>query len=327
MRRTFTFKSFNETDIHGVHWYHQKSQPASLMVVAHGMMETIQRYHEMAEYLVAKDIFVYGHDHRGHGKTAGDQEHLGDLGENGWIKTREDLKRVVKLARHDYPGVPIFFLGHSMGSFLVRDLLHQHLMEAAGTVKKGKRYAPREGWTPRGVVLSGTGKPSPAALTLGKWIAGMEMKWKGPLHRSKRLYDLTFGKYNKRIDDPRTYFDWLSRDETLVEKYMQDPYCGQVHTSRFYNDFFHHLKRILYKENHIKASGLSMLLVSGQEDPVGDYGEAVVKTSDFYEARGFSITTKIYPGGRHEMFNETNKTAVYEDLVRWINQCQTGPNA
>lgn len=327
MRRTFTFKSFNETDIHGVHWYHQKSMPESLLVVAHGMMETIERYHEMAEYLLTRDIFVYGHDHRGHGKTAGDQEHLGDLGENGWIKAREDLKRVVNLARQDYPGVPVFLLGHSMGSFLVRDLLHQHLLEAAGTVKKGKRYAPRARWAPRGVVLSGTGKPSLAVLTLGKWIAGMEMKWKRPLHRSKRLYDLTFGKYNKRIDDPRTYFDWLSRDETLVEKYIRDPLCGQVHTSRFYKEFFHHLKRILYQESHFEASGFPILLVSGQEDPVGDYGEAVVTTSEFYRERGCNITTKIYPGGRHEMFNETNKTAVYEDLVRWINQCQTGPNA
>lgn len=327
MRRTFAFQSFHETEIQGIHWYHHNSLPASVLVIAHGMMETIERYHDMAEYLLTRDIFVYGHDHRGHGKTAGEQNRLGDLGENGWIKAREDLKRVVKLARHDYPGVPVFLLGHSMGSFLVRDMLHQHLMEASGSVKKGKRYAPREGWTPRGVILSGTGKPSSAELTLGKWIAGMEMKWKGPLHRSNRLYDLTFEKYNKRIDDPRTYFDWLSRDDVLVEKYIQDPYCGQVHTSRFYNDFFHHLKRILYQENHIKAFGLPMLLISGEEDPVGNYGEAVTTISEFYGERGCNITLKLYPGGRHEMFNEINRISVYEDLVRWINQCQTGHKA
>lgn len=327
MIRTFTFQSFNETEIQGIHWYHQKSAPESLLVVAHGMMETIERYHEMAEYLITGGIFVYGHDHRGHGKTAGDLEQLGDLGENGWIKAREDLKRVIKLAQHDYPGVPIFLLGHSMGSFLVRDLLHQRLMETAGKVRKGKRYAPREGWLPQGVILSGTGYPSTAALKLGEWIAGMEMKWNGPLHRSERLYALTFGKYNRRIDDPRTYFDWLSRDEALVEKYIKDPTCGRVHTSRFYKDFFHHLHRILYKEGHIKASAMPILFISGQEDPVGDYGTGVGKTSEFYMDRGFDITTKLYPEGRHEMFNEVNRKSVYEDIVKWINQCQTVPKA
>lgn len=327
VRKIFSFQSFNEVEIKGIHWYRQDCTPKALVIVAHGMMETMERYDEMATYFLGREIFFYGHDQRGHGKTAGNLDQLGDLGENGWVKAREDVKRVIRLARQDYPNVPLFLLGHSMGSFLTRDLVHQLLMETDGTVRKGKRYAPREEWLPTGVILSGTGHPSPIALKLGKWIAGMEMKWKGPLHPSKRLYHLSFDRYNKHIDQPSTYFDWLSCDEEMVGKYMKDPYCGQVHTSRFYWEFFHHLHRILYKEEDIKGISLPMYLLSGEEDPVGDYGEAVVKTEAFYKEKGFHTTMKLYPGGRHEMLNEVNRGAVYDNILQWIGQCQMGPKA
>lgn len=325
MKKTFVFQSFKETEIKGIHWYRQDCSPKALVIVAHGMMDTIERYQEMATSFLAREIFVYGHDQRGHGKTAGNLDQLGDLGENGWMKAREDLKRVVWLGQQEYPNAPIFLLGHSMGSFLTRDLVHQLMMETAGKTRKGKRYAPRETWLPNGVILSGTGYPSPIVLKAGKWIAGMEMKWKGPLHRSKNLHHLSFGRYNKRIKHPRTFFDWLTRDEEIVDRYIHDPYCGQVHTSRFYYDFFHHLQRILYQEDHIQAPALPMLLISGEEDPVGDYGEAVVKTKEFYQDKGFDTTMKLYPGGRHEMLNEVNRASVYADIIQWMNQCQTGP--
>jgi len=314
VRKTFVFQSFKELEVKGIHWYRQDCIPKALVIAAHGMMDTIERYDEMATYFLDSNIFVYGHDQRGHGKTAGNLDQLGDLGENGWIKAREDLKRVVRLAQHDYPNTPLFLLGHSMGSFLTRDLVHQLLMESTQ-------------WLPTGVILSGTGYPSPVVLKVGKWIAGLEMKWKGPLHRSKRLYHLSFDKYNKRIEHPLTYYDWLSRDEEVVERYIQDPYCGQVHTSRFFYDFFRHLHRVLYQEEHIKAHSLPMFLVSGKEDPVGDYGEDVVKTETFYKDKGFHTTMKLYPGGRHEMLNEVNRTSVYDDILLWIDQCQTGPEA
>lgn len=333
MKKPLEFDSFGEVSIKGFHWGHEQINPRGILVIAHGMAEYIDRYEALARFMTGKGIFVYGHSHRGHGQTAGSIDALGDLGENGWIKTREDLRQTVLTAHREYPGLPVFLLGHSMGSFLVRDLIETLEVTRYHRSTRGKRFSgiPDE-INICGAVLSGTGYPDPWTLRLGKWIASLEMKVRGPLYPSKRLYQMSFGKYNKRIPEPQSFFDWLSRDREQVKKYESDPYCGTVHSCRFYRDFAHHLQRILYRDErgrsqhvHQKPGNrqnwleLSLLLVSGEEDPVGKYGEEVRKTWEVYRKRGYETKLKLYPGARHELLNELNRMEVYSDIFLWLD--------
>ncbi len=318
MKKTYVLDSFKECEVKGWHWFNPNHHPTAIVMISHGMAETIDRYDQVADYFVARNVFVYGHNHRGHGEQAVRLATLGDMGENGWIKAREDLRQVICMAREAYPGVPVFFLGHSMGSFLIRDLVHQMMCMKKRRTNRGHRYSAEDQWRPSGIILSGTGFLTSLILQVGTFIAGAEMKWQGPLHPSERIKKMSFGQYNKRIKNPNYSFDWLSRDEKEVKAYMEDPYCGQTHTSRFYWDFFRNLKRILYQEHQIDGKGLPMLLISGEEDPVGDYGEAVLKTKAFYDSKGFIVEVALYPEARHEVLHEVNRSEVYEKIVEWM---------
>ncbi len=300
MRESYSKDSFGEFTIKGYKWY-THSIPKAIVVIAHGMAETIERYDDFANTLIQNDIFVYGHSHRGHGLTAGNQSNLGIIGDNGWMKMKEDLRRIVEYAKSDYPDIPVVLLGHSMGSFLVRDYLLDYSYQIDA------------------VILSGTGFQPKLILSIGKLIAGIESKLLGSRHRSKLIDKMSFGSYNKKIETPKTPFDWLSCDDEQVKIYMDDPYCGNVHTSGFYYEFFENLIRIFYyPEVSNEKSKLPLLLMSGAMDPVGDYGKGVIKSEKVYRLNGFMTTLKLYPEGRHEMLNEINRSDVYQDIVNWV---------
>jgi alpha-beta hydrolase superfamily lysophospholipase len=300
MQREYMRDSFGEVIIKGIQWYNNNT-PSYVMVLAPGMAETIERYNEFADTMVQHGLYVYGHSHRGQGKTACSTNLSGDLKSGDWLKMKSDLQAAINHAAYDYPACPLIVLGHSMGSFLVRDLIQ----DGADDVD--------------GVILSGTSFFDPLPLVIGKWIAGLEILVHGQRHRSKRLYRMTFGAYNQHLESPQTPFDWLTRDHEQVEKYRKDPSCGQIHTSRFYKEFFSNLHRILYKP---VAPGpkhdLPLLLLSGGQDPVGSYGEGVIRTQRYYEKQGLKTTLKLYPDGRHEMLNEINRQEVYMDIINWI---------
>ncbi|GAU77448.1 alpha/beta fold hydrolase [Fusibacter sp. 3D3] len=300
MRYEFEFDSFEDSVIKGYKWIEDKT-PLQIVVLSHGMAETIERYDLFANYLLERDIFVFGHSHRGHGKTAGSIEQLGHLGENGWFKMKEDLRRVIEMAKSDYPDAPLVLLGHSMGSFLARDFIldYSYLLE--------------------GVILSGTGYMDPFKLKVAKFLAEREGSKIGLHQKSAFLNRISFGTYNNRIKNNTTAFDWLSRDEKQVQKYIQDPYCGVVHPVSFYIEFFTNLQRILHTDVFKnQKNNLPMLILSGDCDPVGAYGKGVKKTSAYYSANGFVTTLKLYSKGRHEMLNEINKEAVYKDIWMWL---------
>ena len=219
MRVAYTLDSFGEVNIKGYKWF--GDAPAKgIVLISHGMAETIDRYDAFANHLVEAGFVVYGHSHRGHGQTAGSVSNLGILGDNGWMKMKEDLKRALLMAKKEYPELPAFILGHSMGSFLLRDFLMDYSQMLDGAI------------------VSGTGFMPAPLLKVGRLIAGIECKLKGTKHPSKLIDKISFGGNNKRIENPQTPFDWLSRDAKAVEKYIDDPFCGVVHSSGFFYDFF-----------------------------------------------------------------------------------------
>lgn len=309
MKVAFELDSYGELKLKGYKWMTQEPVKG-ILILSHGMAEHIDRYDDFATFLNSHGFHVYGHSHRGHGKTAGSIAQLGILGENGWMKAKEDLRRVVQMGIEDCPHCPIFVLGHSMGSFLLRDFL----LDYSDVIE--------------GAILSGTGFAPKWKLKLGKNIAAVQSKIKGTKHPSKLVDRLTFSSYNKAIKSPKTEFDWLSRDDEKVRAYIDDVYCGQVHSAGFFYDFSSNLLRILYApvfEN--KKTQLPIFIFSGDEDPVGDYGKGVVKSKKYYESEGFHTSLKLYPGGRHEMLNEINRDEVYNDVLNWLTKCLASDNS
>lgn len=302
MRTAFELDSFNELKLKGYHWHSQSAEnkPLGIVVIAHGMAEIILRYEAFADYLVSNGFTVYGYSHRGHFETAGSFDRLGYLGENGWAKMAEDLSNVIAYAEGENQGVPTFIFGHSMGSYVTRTYMVDH----PDSVK--------------GIVLSGTGFPAKLELQAGGIIAKLEKNLKGKDMPSKMLDKMSFGAFNKPFAPNQTAFDWLSTDMAQVKLYIDNPWCGQLHPSSFFEDMAKNLVRVLYKEVPKPKHVIPMLVMSGALDPVGQMGVGVKKAADFYKNAGYNVELKLYENGRHEMLNEVNRADVFKDVKDWF---------
>ncbi|MBN2626632.1 MAG: lysophospholipase [Spirochaetales bacterium] len=307
-REEFHFTSEDGKEIHGIRWIPAGEVKAALLI-NHGMAEHISRYEDFALFLNEAGFAVWGEDHRGHGRTAGNEENLGYFAiEEGWELVLKDMGVLKKLISETYPGKPLFILGHSMGSFLTRDFL----------CDQGEGFA--------GAIISGTGfNPLPMTKILNT-LARNEIRRKGDRHRSTFLDSLSFGAFNKAFRPNRTSFDWLSRDEEQVDRYIADPYCGFVCTSSFYEDLSRGLQRILDRD---RLGGtprdLPLLLYSGDRDPVGGKkGSGVKKTARLYRSLGMKqVTLEFNRDGRHESLNETNRSEVYRRFLAFMEDLIT----
>lgn len=303
MKKYYTFKSSNKVNrVHVVAWV-PKNTPKAILQISHGMIEHIGRYDEFAWYLCDRGIMVVGHDHLGHGRTVENKEDYGYYGEcDGSKCVTRDLHTVTVNLRRMYGDIPIFLLGHSMGSFIAR------------------RYLMDYGKDIQGAILMGTGNQPLPLIVMGKLLVTMSSLLHGQRYRSEVINDIMFGLYNKRIEKPRTHKDWLSSSEGEVNKYLCDPKCNFIFTNNGMNVL---LNTLLYIENEDNIARIPnhmpILLTSGREDPVGNYGKDVLKVYDIYKEHGIEdLSLKLYDGYRHEPLNEVNKENVFEDIYSWI---------
>ncbi len=277
-----------------------ESAPAGVLQIAHGVAEHIERYGDFAAFLVEKGWKVVGNDHLGHGQSG--PETKGWFGkQNGWFNVVSDLKQVYDLNHID--GVPYFILGHSMGSFLLRTFLAVYPDVPLS-----------------GAIISGTGWQPNAILKAGIAVCNVQKAIKGSNKVSDLINNMAFGAYNNKIENPRSKNDWLSRREDIVTMYDDDPLCGFPMTIGLAKDMFSGLAYNQNATNLAKMNkSLPVFFISGDMDPVGDYGKGVETSKDaFVEAGMKSVGIKLYSGGRHEMLNETNFRDVYNDLYIWI---------
>ncbi len=273
--------------------------------IVHGMAEHIGRYEEFAEYLTSRGIVVTGEDHMGHGKSVDKDGKLGYFCEQdpATVLVR-DVHRLKKATQEMFPNVPYVILGHSMGSFITRNYLFRY-----GT-----------GIT--GAILMGTGMPGKRLVSISKAVAGLQGIFLGPRHVSELIDRLAFGKYNSAISQPRTKFDWLSRDAERVDRYVADPLCGFTFTVNGFATLFELISRLYQPENLERIpKKIPVLLVSGASDPVGDYGRGVRRTYDSLRAAGLeNLQMKLYEDGRHEILNELNREEVAQDIYHWLEE-------
>lgn len=305
MKKTeFTFKAKDQQDIFVYQWS-PSSDAVGVIQIAHGMAEHAGRYQRFAEYLTGKGFIVYANDHRGHGKTAGSLEKVGFFAQkNGWHLVTDDLKQLTDMIAEQNPGLPIFLLGHSMGSLLIRTYLtkyHENI---------------------KGVILSGTSGESGFMVKMGKMVSKILASVKGKKAPCKMLDQMSFGKFNQSFKPNRTKFDWLSRDEAEVDKYIDDPYCGAVFSTQFFNDMLSGVDYNNQAENIAKTpKDMAVYFIAGSLDPVGEKGEGVKRVFNGYQKAGIKdVELKLYPEARHEILNETNKQEVYQDITNWISK-------
>lgn len=277
--------------------------PIATLLVLHGMQEHSGRYAAFANYVSNNGIAVITYDHKGHGHTAKSEE------EQGYFYKTHALQQLIEDAmvmagelERLYPNIPHFIMGHSMGSFITRCVLQQY----------SSRFA--------GAVLMGTGASIPG-MGIGKQIMKVVTSI-APTRRS-RFLNGAFTKINNarfKNETPQDGLNWLSVDIENRNAFRNDPLCGVPFT----NNGFYTLFTIIAQatKNHWAqpiSKNFPMLFISGQEDPIGDYGKGVEKTVAELRQAGFAhIAITLYKDMRHEILNEGIKETVYGDIINWI---------
>lgn len=302
----YIFKSEDFRDISAVKWIPEnESEIIGAVQLLHGMAEHIERYEEFAQYLNVRGFVVIGHDHRGHGRSLREEGDTGIFAEtNGWELALNDVRTVTKQLKEQHRDLPIFIFSHSMGSFFARDYISRWGKEIAG------------------VILSGTGNQNMFSVQLLQSLSRVEILFRGVHHRSQFLDNLSFGSYNKSFGPhARTSFEWLSRDNDQVDKYVGDPLCGFICTSAHYRDLAQGLRQVCTITNYNRVpKDLPIFLFSGDEDPVGGRkGKIVKEVYGNYQKSGIvDVSMQLNPGGRHESLNETNREEVYNIFFQWL---------
>lgn len=301
MREDFWYDSKGAGKIHGCRWTPEES-PKAVVQIVHGIAEFIERYDEFAAYLNSLGFLVVAEDHMGHGQSVGENGIQGYF-HGGWFTAVEDTMTLLRETQAAYPDIPYVLFGHSMGSFMARTILCKY---------------PDSGIS--AAVICGTGwQPTALLPPVTRFIEAVCRK-DGEDKPSAFLENLVFGSYNKRVEHPRTAYDWLSRDAKIVDAYIAHPMCGFTPTAGLLREM---MKGLTYieKPTHLEAmkKDLPVFFVAGGDDPVGSCGKGVKRTvSEFKKAGMTDVSCRIYPLCRHEILNEINRQEIFEDIGGWL---------
>lgn len=301
MYSEFSFKSKDDTEVFVYKW--QAKKPKGVVQIAHGAVEHALRYDDFAKALVNSGYTVYADDHRGHGKTAGGAEHVGYYSDEkgGFSQAVEDLHSLTDLIKDENTGLPVFLLGHSMGSLMSRI------------------YASRYGSELKGLVLTGTGRVSPVLIGIVRFMAKVQMIFLGRKHKTPFLHSLVFGTLNRPFKGD-TGSEFICTDQAVIDEYNKDELCGNTVTSEFINQLLWG-SRNASKKSTFEAipKDLPVFIGAGEFDTMGGKQLCEVKkdAKDFEKQDDF--TFKIYKDMRHEILNEKVKQQVYEDIISWLD--------
>ncbi len=278
------------------------TQPKAVVQIVHGMCEYMERYTELAEYLCDKGYIICGEDHMGHGKTVGKGGIYGYFGrEDGWEHLIEDVEKLHRVMKETYKDLPYIILGHSMGSFIARNWYARYGNDCAG------------------LILSGTAKSNKLLRPLTV-LAKIQRLFVGDKRAANMLARTINNQYLKKISRPKTSSDWISHDEDVVKKYVSDPLCTFTFTHSGYIDLFRLLRECNAESWYDSIpKDKPILLISGDEDPVGDYGEGPQEIYDkLIESGQVKVTIDIRHGMRHEPHNEIGREAVYQRYASYL---------
>ncbi|MFC4257649.1 alpha/beta hydrolase [Marinobacter lacisalsi] len=287
------------TEVHYRYWA-AASEPHAVVQVVHGAAEHSGRYDRFARFLNQRGYAVYATDHRGHGQTRVRSGELGDAGPDAWNRFVSDEIQLSTIIHKEHPDADLVLFGHSMGSFIAQD------------------YITRQPELIDGLVLSGTAYgPAPPQDLLDAVETAAEQD---PLGDSQ-IWAGIFTDFNKPFSDEPGY-QWLSRDEAEVQKYIDDPLSGFAFSNDLVRDFFHGMAALRdpAREQNIPED-LPILVIQGELDPVGNNLEATKALLERYKQLGLTdVEHQFYDDARHELLNETNREQVQADVLSWLNE-------
>lgn len=307
-RSEFYYDSWDgKTKIHGIKWV-PEDEIRAVLQISHGMLEHAERYENFATYMVEHGILTVGNDHLGHGNSISHEEDRGYFHETDGNKILlEDMHELLNITKSEYPDVPYFILGHSMGSFLTRQFMALY------------------GYEIDGVIISGTGQQPLWLIKFGMLVTELIAKFKGWRHRSKFVNYLALDRNIGKFKPARTKFDWLTRDDEIVDDYISDSRISFIFTlNGFYNLFYSMMKMTSPEYLDLVPRKLPLILLSGNMDPVGNFGKFIYDAFSIYENIGMkNVAMKLYSESRHEILNELDREQVYEDILMWITDITT----
>lgn len=283
-------------------WLPETLPVRGVLQIAHGLNEYGGRYGDFAAYLNSQGWVVAAADHYGHGKSGSPGGQLGTLAPgHGWLHMLEDMRTLSSRLRRDWPDLPLFLMGHSMGSFLVRDLL----------LRYPDAYA--------GILLSGTGSNPRVLYDVGLGFCWILTLFKGRHGHSRLVRDLVLGRYARPFRTEGSPIAWLSRDPHVYQSCAQDPLCTYLPDLEYFLQFLAGMRHMDRPRKLAQLpKNLPILLFSGSRDPVGGNSRGVCRIYRRLVEQGCSVELLLYPGGRHEMLNEINKDQVYQDVWEWL---------
>ena len=303
MRESFTIPSNGIGQLHCCRWM-PEGEPKAVLQIVHGIAEYIERYDDFAGFLNGLGYVVVAEDHMGHGQTVGAEGTQGYF-EGGWFTAVSDSYALLRKTKAEYPQIPYVLFGHSMGSFMARTILEVYPDSGiAAAVICGT------GWQPRAILPGAIG------------ICQLACKKVGEKNTSATLQNMVFGGYNKRVEHPRTEFDWLTRDAKVVDAYIAHPSCGFTATTGLLRDLLTGIRFIEQKQNLAKMNkDLPVLFIAGGDDPVGNYGKGVTRAAEEFRKAGMKhVSCRLFPLGRHEILNEINRREVYDFTAKWLGE-------
>lgn len=299
--------NYSVPSVDGVHdlagkVYLPAGKPIGILHILHGMTEYMDRYHTFMAELAEAGYIACGYDHLGHGYTAADPSELGYIADKGgYDLLLRDVKGFSDALRDEYGrDLPYVLMGHSMGSFIARLAAEKYV-------------------TPDALIIMGTGGPNPIA-GVGLFLIRVVKACKGSRHISSFLDRVAFGSYNKKFEDGDTDpYAWLTKDAAVRERYAQDPFCTFKFTVSAMDDLVT-LTKLANRRAWFKSlrKDLPILLVSGREDPVGDFGTGVETVCTKLQGAGHPVTCRLYDGYRHEILNDASHDRVVADILDFL---------
>ncbi|MCB1387384.1 MAG: lysophospholipase [Nitratireductor sp.] len=274
-----------------------------IVQINHGMAEHCGRYARFAAALNARGWHAIAHDHRGHGQTTAPDAPQGVFAaSNGHDKVLEDCRAVNHHARKIWPNLPLVLFGHSMGSII------------------GLNYCIRHSDTIDGAVLWNSGADAGMLLSILVALLKIERMFKGSDVPSAIAAKLTFEAWNKAFAPNRTAFDWLSRDEAEVDRYVADPQCGFPCSSGLWLDLTQMIAAGASDRELARIRrDLPIYLLGGEADPCSDHGKAMLRLADRLRLIGATdLTVRTLPDTRHETLNEINRDEETALLCHWL---------
>lgn len=302
MVNEFYFKSSTGKKLYAKRWINENiSDYKGIIQIIHGMQEHINRYNEFAEFLAEKGYIVYGHDQLGHGNSKTDKDEGFFDKKDGYLRLVDDVHILQKQIRQEYPSLPYIMLGHSMGSLILRIYLTIYDDNIDKAILMG---------------TSGREKNLRSGLILAKLIK----IFRGEKYKSKKLYELVQGSFNKQFKNANNNLEWITSNIEKQGEYKNDSKCGIRFTTSAYVDL---LKMNIYlniKDNIAKTKNIPLLFISGDYDPVGENGEGIYRVYNKLRKEGKTqVYVKLYRDARHEILNEPVKLDVYYYIIDWID--------